>query len=233
MNDPLAGRVAAVAALDEPTRRQLYEHVVRQPAPVGRDEVAAALRIPRATVAFHLDKLVDEQLLDVTYERRTGRSGPGAGRPAKLYRRSQRHVAVSLPERHYDLAGGLLAAAIEESDRSGQPPRTILERHAYHKGEELGGNTKTTRGDAAGPDVVLLVLEQHGFEPRVEGTDVVLGNCPFHVLAQTHTELVCGMNLNLLTGLLHGLRHTDMQAHLDPAPGRCCVRLAPIRSCLP
>lgn len=227
MTDPLAGRVAAVAALDEPTRRQLYEHVVRQPAPVGRDEVAAALRIPRATVAFHLDKLVDERLLDVTFERRTGRSGPGAGRPAKLYRRSQRDVAVSLPERHYDLAGRLLASAIEESDRSGEPPRTILERRAYRTGEELGENTEPARDDAADPDAVLLALEQHGFEPRVEGTDVLLGNCPFHVLAQTHTELVCGMNLSLLTGLLHGLRNTDMRAHLDPGPGRCCVRLAP------
>src|SRR5947199_10787376 len=115
MDQDLADQVAAVAALDEPTRRRLYDHVVRQPAPVSRDEVVAALQIPRATVAFHLDKLVSEQLLDVTYERRTGRGGPGAGRPTKLYRRSERQVAVSLPERRYELAGRLLAAAIEES----------------------------------------------------------------------------------------------------------------------
>jgi predicted ArsR family transcriptional regulator len=224
MDDPLADQVAAVAALDEPTRRQLYDHVVRQPVPVGRDEVAAALEIPRATVAFHLDKLVDEQLLDVAYERRNGRRGPGAGRPAKLYRRSGRQVAVSLPERHYDLAGRLLAAAVEEADRTGEAPRPLLEQRAYRHGKELG---EATLVDVDRADIVLSALEEQGFEPRAQDAQVVLGNCPFHALAQAHTQLVCGMNLNLLRGLLAGLGHTATQADLDPAPDRCCVVLSP------
>src|SRR3954471_21928924 len=119
MHKSQAGALAAVAALDEPTRRRLYEYVVRRPAPVSRDDVASALAVPRATVAFHLDRLVEEQLLVVEYVRRSGRTGPGAGRPAKLYRRSDRQVSVSVPERHYELAGGLLASAIEEADESG------------------------------------------------------------------------------------------------------------------
>jgi predicted ArsR family transcriptional regulator len=208
--------VAAVAALDEPARRRLYEHVVRQPAPVGRDEVAAALGIPRATVAFHLDKLVDEQLLEATYERRNGRTGPGAGRPAKLYRRSERQVAVSIPERHYDLAARLLAAAVEEADRTGESPRTLLEKSAYRHGKKLGDGTD-----------LVTVLEQQGFEPRTDGTRVLLGNCPFHALAKDHTQLVCGMNLKLLRGLLAGLGNTEMRAQLDAAPDRCCVVLSP------
>src|ERR671932_1530696 len=97
--------VAAVAALAEPTRRRLYDHVVRQPGPVSRDEAAAALGVPRGTTAFHLDRLVADGLLDVHYERRTGRTGPGAGRPAKLYRRARRTRGAALPERRYDLAG--------------------------------------------------------------------------------------------------------------------------------
>src|SRR2546430_7363274 len=108
MMEPRA--VAAVAALDEPTRRRLYDFVVRQSGPVCRDEVAAATRVPRATVAFHLDKLVDLRLLAASYERRTGRSGPGAGRPAKLYRRARQQGSVAPPERQYPLAGVLLAA---------------------------------------------------------------------------------------------------------------------------
>ena len=119
MDDDRSAQVAAVAALAEPTRRRLYEHVVRQPAPVSRDEAAAAAGVPRATAAFHLDRLVDDGLLDVHFERRTGRTGPGAGRPAKLYRRAECTVAVSLPERHYDLAGELLAAAMVEAERVG------------------------------------------------------------------------------------------------------------------
>ncbi|MPZ78897.1 MAG: helix-turn-helix domain-containing protein [Actinophytocola sp.] len=228
MEETLASRVAAVAALDEPTRRLLYEHVVRQPAPVSRDEVAAALRVPRATVAFHLDRLVEQTLLDVTYQRRTGRSGPGAGRPAKLYSRSRHHVAVSLPERRYDLSGHLLAAAVEEADRTAQPVRAILGRRAHELGLELG-RTRAAEDDEPTAEGVLGALEAHGFEPRTDGDRILLGNCPFHALAQEHTQLVCGMNLSLLTGLLHGLGHTGLTAHLDPAPGRCCVLLEPDR----
>ncbi len=115
MDDDRSAQVAAVAALAEPTRRRLYEHVVRQPHPVSRDDVAGAVGVPRPTTAFHLDRLVADGLLDVHYERRSGRTGPGAGRPAKLYRRSECSVEVSLPERHYDLAGDLLAAALVEA----------------------------------------------------------------------------------------------------------------------
>src|SRR5688500_8121628 len=126
MSSDRNAQVSAVAALAEPSRRRLYDHVVRQPAPVSRDQAAAAVGLPRATVAFHLDRLVADGLLDVVFERRTGRTGPGAGRPSKLYRRADRSVEVSLPERAYDLAGDLLAAALTEAEGSGEPPRVVL-----------------------------------------------------------------------------------------------------------
>src|SRR3954470_23985125 len=132
--DAVGTEVAAVAALAEPTRRRLYDHVVRQAEPVGRDEVSAVVGVPRATVAFHLDRLVDDGLLDVHYERRTGRTGPGAGRPAKLYRRSACAVSVCLPERHYDLAGDLLAGAVVAAESAGESPRGALDRLAYERG---------------------------------------------------------------------------------------------------
>jgi predicted ArsR family transcriptional regulator len=214
--------VAAVAALAEPTRRRLYDHVVRQPAPVSRDEAAAAVGVPRGTTAFHLDRLVADGLLDVHFERRTGRTGPGAGRPAKLYRRADCAVAVSLPGRRYDLAGELLAGALEEADASGAAPREVLGRRARLRGRELGERTGADGGRAA----VLRALEEHGFEPRVEEDGAVtLANCPFHALAAAHTALVCGMNLHLLAGLVDAVPEADLTAHLAPAPGHCCVRL--------
>ncbi|WP_328456151.1 helix-turn-helix transcriptional regulator [Amycolatopsis sp. NBC_00438] len=215
MHEPQAGALAAVAALDEPTRRRLYDYVVRQPEPVSRDDVAAALSVPRATVAFHLDRLVDERLLAVGHGRRTGRTGPGAGRPAKLYRRSDRQVTVSLPERDYELAGHLLARAVEEAGETGGSAREILALRARELGEDLGAA-------AAG---LTAVLEEHGFEPRTEDGGVLLGNCPFHRLARAHPRLVCEMNLALVTGLLTGAGSADLTARLDPRPGRCCVRL--------
>jgi predicted ArsR family transcriptional regulator len=213
--------VSAVAALDEPTRRRLYDHVVRQPGPVSRDDAAAALGLARQTAAFHLDRLADESLLDVVYERRSGRTGPGAGRPAKLYKRSARQVTVSLPERHYELAGRLLAQAVEESEATGEPVRGVLHRKAH----DLGVRLADERGTG-----VLGLLEEYGFEPRHDGDAVVLGNCPFHALAREHTRTVCGMNLHLLRGVLQGLGEGDLQACLAPSPGYCCVRLEPTTS---
>ncbi|GAB3144382.1 helix-turn-helix domain-containing protein [Amycolatopsis stemonae] len=217
MHKSQAGALAAVAALDEPTRRRLYEYVVRRPGPVSRDDAAAALGVPRATVAFHLDRLVEEGLLAVEYERRTGRSGPGAGRPAKLYRRSDRQVSVSVPERHYELAGELLASAVEEADETGGSARAILGRRAREHGAEL----------AAGGGDTVGTLEELGFEPRLEDGGVLLGNCPFQRLARTHPRLVCEMNLGLVDGLLAGAGDRRYRAGLEPQPGYCCVRLSP------
>jgi predicted ArsR family transcriptional regulator len=219
--------ISAVAALDEPTRRRLYDYVVRQPEPVSRDDTAAALELPRTTAAFHLDRLVNEDLLDVVYQRRTGRTGPGAGRPSKLYQRSHHHVAVSLPQRRYDLAGRLLSSALEHAERSGDSPRATLDQHAYQLGKELGEMARSEAGNHDNRDTALRVLQAYGFQPRVEGDDVTLTNCPFHTLAREHTELVCGMNLRLLGGLLDDLVPTGLTAHLRPTPVHCCVRLQP------
>jgi predicted ArsR family transcriptional regulator len=212
--------VDAIAALAEPTRRRLYDHVVRQSSPVGRDDVVEALGVPRATAAFHLDRLVREGLLDVHFERRSGRSGPGAGRPAKLYRRAECSVAVSLPERRYDLAGRLLAAALVEADRSGERPAVVLYRTAFARGRELAEGR-------AGREGVLRVLEDHGFEPLADGEAIALANCPFHTLAREQTELVCRMNLRLLEGVVDVVADARLEAQLRPEPGRCCVRLEP------
>ncbi|MET7281342.1 helix-turn-helix domain-containing protein [Kribbella sp. NPDC005582] len=206
----------AVAVLEEPTRRRLYEYVVAQAEPVSRDDAAAALAIPRTTAAFHLDRLTEEGLLATCFERRTGRTGPGAGRPAKLYHRSDTEIEISLPERQYAVAGHLLAAAIEDAEATGGSPRAAVDRLAREYGESLG------RAGAGLP--VLEILQRHGFEPRLDGDDIALGNCPFRRLAADYTQLVCTMNLNLLAGLVSATG-TPHEAQLAPAPNHCCVRL--------
>lgn len=224
MDQPLETRVAAIAALDEPNRRRLYEYIAGQSEAVSRDDAAAAVALPRTTAAFHLDRLVDEGLLDVVYARRTGRRGPGAGRPAKLYRRSERQVTVSLPDRRYDVAGWLLAAAVEEAEESADSPRTALDQRAHQLGSQVGAAANTAPRQGEQGDVTEA-LRAYGFEPRDDGRGLVLGNCPFHSLATRFPELVCGMNVRFLDGLLHGLGATGLRACLDPAPGQCCVRI--------
>ncbi|ONI69968.1 transcriptional regulator [Kribbella sp. ALI-6-A] len=205
----------AVAALDEPTRRRLYEYVVAAAEPVSRDDAAAALAIPRNTAAFHLDKLAAEGLLAVVHARRTGRTGPGAGRPAKLYRRSDAEIEISLPERQYAVAGHLLAGAIEDADSSGGSARQALARRARAYGEALPGQS------------VDEVLASQGFEPHPEGDTIALSNCPFRALAKEYPALVCTMTLHLVEGALAARPAAGLQAELHPTPDHCCVRLLP------
>src|ERR1044072_3264600 len=179
-------QISAVAALDDPTRRRLYDHVVRQPAWVSRDDAATALNLPRTTAAFHLDRLVAEGLLEVAYQRRTGRSGPGAGRPAKLYRRSDQQVAVSLPQRRYDLAGRLLSGAVEHAERCGGSPRASLDQQAFELGRELGATARRETGAQDAQAALLRVLEEHGFQPCREGDDWTPCHCPPPVLPRGH-----------------------------------------------
>jgi predicted ArsR family transcriptional regulator len=73
---------------------------------------------------------------------------------------------------------------------------------------------------------VTDALAEQGYEPRIQADTLVLVNCPFHALADEHTALVCGMNLDLITAMLDELGHPEVEARLDPAPGRCCVTLA-------
>ncbi|MCR3754362.1 helix-turn-helix transcriptional regulator [Lentzea californiensis] len=212
----MADPVAAVAALDEPTRRRLYDFVVRQTSPISKDEAAQAVELARTTAAFHLDKLVEMGLLTVVHQRRTGRSGPGAGRPAKLYRRSEEQIEVSLPDRRYEAASHLLTDALVEAESTGEPAREILHRRAYKWGADLAAQASGGVAEA---------LADFGFEPREDGGSILLGNCPFHSLAHRHTQLVCGMNLCLVSGLLDGIAPTTHTPRLAPSPSHCCVRL--------
>ncbi|WP_162801945.1 helix-turn-helix transcriptional regulator [Ornithinimicrobium murale] len=235
--DPFGRAVSGIASLNEPVRRELYRYVCRRDEPVGREEVAEATGIAHHTVKFHLDRLADDGLLSVDYQRLGGRTGPGAGRPAKVYRASREEVALSLPPREYALAGELLAAAVEQASDDGRPVQDVLHEVASARGvalarEAVGGAPGTVAADittdadaAAALARVSSVLERHGYEPRIEDNQVMLANCPFHALAQRHTQLVCGMNLALLEGLSEELAPACLSARLDPAPGRCCVRL--------
>jgi predicted ArsR family transcriptional regulator len=207
-------QVERVAALGEPVRRSLYRFVVAQPDAVSREQAAAGVGVAHHVAKFHLDRLESDGLLDVEYRRPPGRGGPGAGRPTKLYRRSGHDVAVSLPERRYDLASRVMVEAIATAQADGTPVADALGTAAKAYGKTLGGE---------GTDVTQ-VLADNGYEPRAGEEGIVLTNCPFGGLAKTHTALVCGMNLDLIDGVLCGLASTkDVQARLAPAPGRCCV----------
>jgi predicted ArsR family transcriptional regulator len=214
----LGSRAAGIGALADDTRRALYEYVTSQPDPVGREQAAAALGLALHNVAFHLDRLVSEGLLDVEFRRLSGRAGPGAGRPNKLYRRAAQEFVVSLPPRRYDLVGDILATAVTRASMEESLDRALHES-AREEGLALGHAAQTPN-----PTLTTLadVLRDQGFEPHVERDEVRLANCPFDALARKHTELVCGLNQAFVQGVADGLGGRGT-AHLESAPGRCCV----------
>jgi predicted ArsR family transcriptional regulator len=224
----LAERVRDVAAVDHPLSQAAYR-LLGERDEVSRDDAADHLGVARSVAAFHLDKLVDAGLADVRFERRTGRTGPGAGRTAKVYRRSNRDVEVSLPERHYDLAAALLASAVERATGDGVPVDDAVRDVARDAGRSIGEEARAEAGTggrrAERHDAMLRVLERNGYEPRLQRDEIVLANCPFHALAEHHRTLVCGMNLELLSGVIDGIGSNDLSARLAPEPGCCCVRI--------
>lgn len=203
----------ALRALTDPARRRLYELVCAAGRPVGRDEAAAEAGIGRTLAAYHLDRLAADGLLDVSYGRRSGRSGPGAGRPAKLYHRAEREFAVGAPPRDYLL----LAEILVRADEDGSPAvREAVERSARALGAELGRS-----GDRR---AIEEILRERGYEPFTDEDGTLrFRNCPFHTLADAHRSAVCSLNLALVEGILAGAGAAGLRASLEPDRAGCCV----------
>lgn len=225
-------KLQAVAALAEPTRLALYRHVAGQGTWVSREQAADAVGIQRTLAAHHLDRLAAEGLLDVEYRRTSGRQGPGAGRPSKLYRRSALQLDVSIPPRQYELAARILADATDRALAEGIAVSEAVAASAEAAGDAIASRIasrpgRRRRSERARRQALLEQLEACGYEPRTEGASIVLQNCPFHDLARSHTELVCGINHRLLKRVADTTRDADVDARLEPQEGRCCVTLHP------
>ena len=211
--------LAAIGLLQDPVRRALYGHVVAAGGEVSRNQAAEAAGVARSLAAFHLDKLVEAGLLEASFRRLGDRRGPGAGRPAKLYRRAAGQVAATLPPRTYEAAAHLLAETVEEAGADLE-----LQAAARRAGARTG--RRIAAEAAAGPDPVPpveQVLAARGYEPYRDGDALRLRNCPFANLSAEFPVLVCAMNLCLIEGLLDGLGQDPGRAVMDPAPDRCCV----------
>jgi predicted ArsR family transcriptional regulator len=219
--------IEAVSLLAEPVRGALYEWVVAAGRAVSRDEAAAAVDVSRALAAFHLDRLVASGMLVAEYRRLSGRTGPGAGRPAKLYRPGSRDVDVSLPERRYEVPARLFAATIERLD--GPLPPDTLRAAARELGESVGTAARKRAGKRPSQkrlrDALREALAARGYQPREDSGEIRLGNCPFDTLVADHRRLVCGMNLEIAEGLVAGIGNRNLAARLDPRAGECCVAI--------
>ncbi|MDI3241220.1 transcriptional regulator [Arthrobacter sp. AL08] len=232
IRSPWTRRLAAVASLGDETRRRLFDFVASAGHAASRDEAAAALGLPRSTASFQLDRLVQEGVLAVEFQKLGGRGGPGSGRPAKLYRAAVQEVAASVPDRNYDLAAELLVSAIEESATDGGSAREALVRAAYARGQ---ASARAETGMAGFAEF----LTAEGYLPTSDGEGgFVLLNCPFHRIADGHSAVVCAMNGAFLAGAAAGcgidptqvgaLDIAGLRARGAALPAQCCARVGPL-----
>lgn len=203
--------IGPLASLAEPVRRALYEFAAGSSRPVSRDEAAAAVDVSRQVAAYHLDRLAEDGLLDYEFRRLGGRDGPGAGRPSKLYRRSNQVYEVTVPPRRYELAARILLDALREG---------AVDRRAVAKVAQRAGNEIGVRG-------LDQALSDLGYEPAIENGQTRFRNCPFHVLKEQDRETTCELNLALVTGIIEGSGAGET-AVLEPEDGYCCVRIGNI-----
>lgn len=215
-----------LSALTDPVRRALYFYVAARPGEVSRDQAARGVHVSRALAAFHLDKLVRHGLLETSYRRLGKRRGPGAGRPAKLYRRSGLQLQFSVPAREYELAARLFADVIAAAPRS---IATRVRATARSVGTSLGREARRT-GRKGSPLRIEDVLGELGYEPfHAPDGQIRLRNCPFDALAREHRALVCDANVHLMRGLVAGLGLRGIKARQELKPGQCCVALRMVR----
>jgi predicted ArsR family transcriptional regulator len=214
--------IEAVASLREPIRRRLYVYVARQIRSVGRDEAAEVFRISRSLAAFHLDRLAEVGLLTTEYRRPAGRTGPGAGRPAKLYRRSRRRVSATLPRRDHELLASLLAKSLPPLD-----PSAGSLQSAQEVGRSMGARArKRLRGTPPAPRLLVCVedvLEEIGFEPyEASDREVRTRNCPFDPVSRRFTGVVCDAGVALAKGIVDGVG-ANVTVRRHERPDQCCV----------
>jgi predicted ArsR family transcriptional regulator len=227
-----------VAALGDGTRRRVFFTVREACGLVGKDEVAEGVGITRRLAGFHLDKLVEQGFLRAEFQRRSGRSGPGAGRPAKFYSLAAPEEDKRLLEKHYDMLAELLLRAM--NDRSGEDPQEVLERVGYEFGRELGvaeraaGRSPSYSSTTEAVMGVVGVLTRYGFGATA-GTDgeFTARACPFEEMAKVDPKRVCGLDRAIWRGVLSAfnpdatLAGATARAEGDEA---CAARIVPASS---
>lgn len=214
-SSPITTRNPDAASLVDPVRRALYKALIRSPVPLTRDELVKRFNLAPTTASFHLERMVRDGLLDTESRKLGPRTGPGSGRPSKLYKPALDEVQLSVPAREYELAGRMLASAIEASAETGETVEEALAAVAYAEGQR--------RGLLAGN--LEKALTDNGYEPETDGQGLVLCNCPFRRLATDHTRLVCGLSAALLQGTLDGCNDKQHQVVAAPIGSACCARL--------
>jgi predicted ArsR family transcriptional regulator len=177
-------------AVGDPDLRGTLLWARAQARPVDADQLAAAHEIHRNVARSRLERLTAAGLLTASFERRTGRSGPGAGRPAKVYAVSPEVDAIEFPARRYESLLGLLVAGLPIEGRAEK-----LREIGVEFGRELAqtARLRPSKSLAAGFDRMCVAVRSLGYQAAVtevtaNGAVIATPTCPLRPLVRVHPE---------------------------------------------
>lgn len=158
--------------LDGVGRRELREallYVRKSGEPVTADDAAVALGIHRGVARDRLEVLLRAGLLSTSFVRRSGRSGPGAGRPAKLYSAAPEPQAIEFPPRRFP---ALVARLIDELPAKRKRQRA-LRRAGENFGRDLADAADLQPAEhlAEGLERVCAAVRSLGFQAALDRLD--------------------------------------------------------------
>src|SRR5436190_19883720 len=144
--------------------RSALAFVLAHPRPVTADELAASDGTHRNVARSRLERLADAGLLTRGSERRSGRAGPGAGRPAKTYAVAPHVRSLEFPERRYEKLVGLLVDALPAKAR-----RQRLRELGIAFADELlrAARVRPAKTLAGGAERVCAAIRELGFHAAV------------------------------------------------------------------
>jgi predicted ArsR family transcriptional regulator len=217
-------------ALGDPTRRGIYIAVRQSVEPMTASEIAELFGIHTNVARHHLDKLADDGYLRVTHQRRTGRRGPGAGRPAKCYEATAKTISLH-PGRRYDLLVELLVRVIDRLHP--QDLAAVAEEVGRRYGEELAASIGTPEdpGYDAAVQALAKMMGGIGFEvsPDLTRHRLLTSYCPFGEAATGHPEVICSLDRGIVGGIMGVMHQTCapvVKPHRDLAED--CVTEVPV-----
>jgi predicted ArsR family transcriptional regulator len=192
------------SSLGDATRRGIYISIRESPEAMTTAEIAELFDIHPNVARHHLHRLVEDGYLSVTERRRSGKQGPGAGRPAKHYAATAKEVQLQFPARRYDLLAELLVRVIQRLAPADASVAALAVGREY--GTELAAEIGLP--DDAGFETAALAVARAmtgmGFDTEANTDDhlLVTSFCPFGETAVNHPEIVCKLDQGIVTGLM-------------------------------
>jgi predicted ArsR family transcriptional regulator len=205
-----------LAAVGDPELREALLFARSHARPVTADELAQEKGLHRNVARSRLERLVDAGLLAASFERRTGRSGPGAGRPAKTYSVVPQLESIEFPADPSEPVAALLVDALVT--RAGDEP---LREVGVEFGRELARSARLRPAKrlATGFERVCDAVRRLGYQASLEHVDgngavIATPTCPLRPLVRARPEAVeidRGMWAGLASSALDGVEVGDVR----------------------